>query len=150
MNLEEDWLLLDLCVLKIKYFIMKFCQLIKKEKVFKMAMSLISKAKDNIFMTMNLEEEMKRPLPKTYHNALAKLAKKEVIITRYGFGSKRLFNNLKKKYKGVVMYYGGSLNKYQRMLIIDKKKGLFALNDNVYFTSFSPLIKSLMCYVKIS
>lgn len=129
---------------------MKFCQSIKKERVFTTAMKLISSAKKNIFMTMNMQEEILKPLPKIYHNNLFKLAKKRITITRYGFGSKQLFNKIKNKYKGVNMFYGGNLNRYQRMLFIDNEKGLFALSGNIYLTSFKPLVKSLIDYIKIS
>ena len=112
-------------------------------------MNLIKSSKKNINMTMDLKEEIEKPLPKIYHNTLSKLAKKSIIITRYGFGSKQLFNNFKNKYKEVIMYYGGSLNKYQRMLIVDEKQGLFVVNGIVFFSRFKPLIKSLLKYVKI-
>lgn len=128
---------------------MKFCQEIKKEKVFDMAMDLINKSKKNINITMNIEEELNNPLPKKYHQKLILLLKRGIKINRYVFGPKKLLKKIKKRYPEIKTHFGGSLEKYQRMLIVDEKQGLFAVNGIVFFSRFKPLIKSLLKYVKI-
>lgn len=128
---------------------MKFCQEIKKEKVLEFAMNLIGSSKKNIDMTMHLEEEIKKPLPNKYHKKLAELARNNILVNRYTYGAKKLFNIIKLRYPEINTHYKGSVQKYQRILIIDKEKGLFNLNGHVFFTSYKPLIKSLLKYVKI-
>lgn len=128
---------------------MNFCTPINKKSVIISAMSLLSEAKKTIYVTMKMQSEVDHPLPKKYHNLITQLAKHNISINRYMFGEKKLFNKLRGRFDGVHIHYGGEMELYQRMLIVDKKKGLFALNNKVFFTDFKPLIKSLLKYVKI-
>jgi len=128
---------------------MKFCVQINKKNVLKTAMTLISSANKNIDITMDVAEELRNSLPDEYHKRLTNLLKKGIKISRYVFGPKNLFKIIKNKYPMINTYYSGEINKYQRMLIIDKEKGLFAVNEKVFFTEFKPLIKSLLEYVRI-
>lgn len=128
---------------------MKFCTLIDKDKAVKFAMKILLQAKLSIHMTMDLQGEIDHPLPKTYHETLFHLSKRGISIYRRAYGTKTLFKKMRKSFAGVKMFYGGSMNHYQRMLIIDKKRGMFALYDRIFFTTFEPLIKSLLIYAKI-
>lgn len=128
---------------------MKFCTQIQKEKVIKKALSLLKRAKERIDTTMDLKEELDRPLPSSYHENLAKLSKRGVVISRYTYGGRKDHEQMKKMHPEINTYYMGKIPQYQRMLIIDKSFGLFALSGNVYFTSFPPLVQSLLKYVKI-
>jgi len=128
---------------------MKFCQEIKKGKVLARAMQLITTAKKTVDMTMDMVEEIAQPLPKKYHRNLVFLVKKGIKINRYAFGPKKLLKIIKGKYSEINLHYGGSLKNYQRMLIVDKNKGLFALGNQVFYTSFEPLVNSLLNYAKI-
>ena len=128
---------------------MKFCEEVKKEQILKKAFNLIEESKKCIDTTMDAKEEINHPLPEIYHNKLYRLSKKRVAVNRYVFGTKKLFIVIKNKYPNVNTIYGGEMNKYQRMLIADKEKGLFAIGSKIFFTAFKPLIKSLLEYVKI-
>lgn len=128
---------------------MKYCISVDEDIAVKFAMKLILRAKSTIYMTMDLRGEVDHPLPKTYHETLFHLSKKGICIYRRAYGTKTLFKKMGKSFAGVKMSYGGPMNHYQRMLIIDKKMGMFALNDCIFFTSFEPLIKSLLIYAKI-
>lgn len=128
---------------------MKFCSQIDKKNAVKNAMKLLRCSKKSIHTTMDMQSEIDSPLPKKYHNLIARRAKQGIQIYRYAYGNKAIFNKMKLFYKGVQMYYGGTTNNYQRMLIIDKKMGMFALGDLILLTSFEPLIKSLLDYAKI-
>jgi sugar-specific transcriptional regulator TrmB len=127
---------------------MSFCEEIKKEVINK-AISLIKSSKKIIEMTMNMEEELVNPLPQKYHGLLKKLVKKNIKISRYTYGDKKLVSKIKDLYPQINIIYSGNLNKYQRMLIIDRNYGLFSINGKVFFTNFKPLIKSLLEYAKI-
>lgn len=112
-------------------------------------MRLVRGSAKSIYMTMDMQEEIDSPLPKTYHDLIEQKAKRGIQIHRYMYGKKTIFNKMMKLYKGVKIYYGGTLNNYQRMLIIDKRIGMFGLNGSIYITQFDPLIKSLLDYAKI-
>jgi len=86
---------------------------------------------------------------KKYHALITQRAKHGIHIYRYVYGTKPMFNKIKNNYEGVQMCYGGSMNRYQRMLIIDKKMGMLGLGGNIFLTQFEPLIKSLLDYAKI-
>lgn len=128
---------------------MKFCKQIQKDKIIKKALSLLKRAKERIDTTMDLKEELISPLPMAYHENLAKLSKREVVVSRYTYGGRKNYEKMKKMYPTINTYYMGKMELYQRMLIIDESFGLFALSGNVYFTSFPPLVQSLLKYVKI-
>jgi hypothetical protein len=128
---------------------MKFCRPINKKSAVQNAMRLVRGSAKSIYMTMDMQEEIDSPLPKTYHDLIEQKAKRGIQIHRYMYGKKTIFNKMMKLYKGVKIYYGGTLNNYQRMLIIDKRIGMFGLNGSIYITQFDPLIKSLLDYAKI-
>lgn len=128
---------------------MKFCKQIKNEEILKVALSLVNSAQRSVDMTMDLDAEINNPLPQDYHNTLNELYKKKVRLSRYTYGTKKYFFLMKKKYPHIKTVYKGGLVSYQRMLIIDRSFGLFALSGNVYFTSFLALVQSLLKYVKI-
>lgn len=128
---------------------MKFCRLVDKKNVITSAMRLLRCSKKSIHTTMDIQSEINSSLPKRYHDLIARRAKHGIHIYRYAYGTKPMFNIIKNNYEGVQMYYGGTINHYQRMLIIDKKMGMFGLEENIFFTLFEPLIKSLLDYAKI-
>jgi hypothetical protein len=128
---------------------MKFCRSINKNNAVQNAMKLVRNSVKSVHMTMDMQGEIDSPLPLKYHNLIEQKANQGIQIYRYAYGKKTHFNKMKTAYKGAKMYYGGTLNNYQRMLIIDKKSGMFGLDGNIYFTQFEPLIKSLLDYAKI-
>jgi len=129
---------------------MKFCSTINKEVAVINAMALLRKAKKTVYMTMDMRGEIDHPLPQKYHHLITRLVKRKITVTRYMYGERELFEKTKNRYEGVQVYYGGKINRYQRMLIIDKKRGMFALNGNIFFTAFKPLVNSLLSYVSVN
>lgn len=113
-------------------------------------MALVYSARKEIMATMDMEEELAHPLPQVYHRLLMKKAKKGVHVVRYGFGSRREYNKLKKQYTSIDFLYCGSVDNYQRMLIVDQEVGIFRAGDSAYKTKFRPLIHALVAYVKNS
>jgi hypothetical protein len=128
---------------------MKFCKPINKKNVVQNAMKLVQNSVKCVHMTMDMQGEIDFPLPKKYHDLIEQKARQGTQIYRFAYGKKTLFNKMMTLYKGVKMYYGGDMNTYQRMLVIDKKIAMFGLNGNIYVTQFGPLIKSLLDYAKI-
>lgn len=127
---------------------MKFCTLVEKQNVLSTAIKLVNSAKTKILVTMNTDEEIREPLPEVYHNLLTKKAGQGIKIVRYGYGTRKSFLKLRPKSKNITFIYGGNLSLYQRMLLVDKSRGIFSLEGTVYLTKFKPLVNSLVKYVK--
>lgn len=128
---------------------MKFCRLLPKEAVVLTAMRLLRSAQKDVITTMDVDEEIQSPLPPAYHRLIARKAGEGIVVKRFGFGSKQAFSKLAKHYPGVQFVYAGANSTYQRLLVIDRKKGLFALRGVVFITDFVPLVASLVKYIKI-
>lgn len=128
---------------------MKFCRPLSQKVVLLTAMRLLRSAQKEIVTTMDVDEELRSPLPHAYHRLIARKVGEGIVVKRFGFGSKQSFAKLTKKYTGIRFIYAGSMRNYQRMLVVDRKKALFALGGIVYMTDFVPLIESLVKYIKI-
>ena len=128
---------------------MKFCVKIEKYDVLAKALLLVKKAQKEIIVTMNMQEEIVAPLPSIYHKLLDKKIDGKLKVIRYGYGRKELFNKLKKKYARITFIYKGSIRKYLRMIVIDRKRGMFSVNGQVFYTGFRPLVLCLMIYADI-
>lgn len=129
---------------------MKFYHPVNSAKLLHIATVLVQSAQKEIIATMDMEEELARPLPQAYHRLLMKKAEKGVHVVRYGFGSRQEYNMLKKQYTSIEFLYGGSIVNYLRMLIVDQEVGIFRVGDTVNKTKFHPLIHALVAYTKNS
>lgn len=127
---------------------MKFALIIPEKNVMVIAMRLVKEAQVEIFATMDVDEEYVSPLPNQYHELLNLKGTKGVKIVRYGYGNKRSFTAIKKRYSNMQFLYKGSFMHYQRMLVTDRKKALFRLGQIVYFSDFNPLIDALIHFAK--
>lgn len=128
---------------------MKFCKLIKKKYVLPTAMKLVRSAKKQILVTMNVDEEVVMPLPTAYNNLIELQVANGIKVMRYGYGTKRSYGLIEKRSnKRIIFNYVGELNNYQRLLLVDKSKGIFSVNGAVFYTEFKPLITCLVKFVK--
>lgn len=127
---------------------MKLCEKIQENAIDE-AMRLVRSSKKSVVVTMHVDEELKQPLPDNYHQLLERKARDGVRVVRYGFGSKKAFNTLKRKYSKIQFYYAGSLARYQRMLVVDNSGALFRLHGVTYKTMFSHLAHALVEYIKM-
>lgn len=128
---------------------MKLYSQISKKQAIKFAKKLVVEAKKEIIATMNVDEEYSHPLPESYHDLLAKKVGEGIVVTRYGFGSMRVFKKLQPHYPVIRFLYVGKIDNYQRMLITDKKSGMFAIGGKFFYTDFVALVESLVKYIKI-
>lgn len=127
---------------------MKLYKVIQSNRALSLALNLVYNAKSDMVFTMNVNEEYKAPLPKKYHLLVEKRIKEGIPVVRYGFGKKKYFLAIKKRHKKVKFVYKGSLLRYQRLLIVDKNKGMFVFGNNIYYTEFRQLAQSLVKYVE--
>lgn len=127
---------------------MKFCTLIDDDCVISCAKNLVKSAKKEIRATMDVDEELRFPLPQSYHQLLIQKAREGVRIVRYGYGSKVASEEIKRLHANITYIYNGQIKNYQRMLVVDGK-ALFKLGNQVYYTEFKPLAQSLVKYAEI-
>lgn len=106
---------------------------IDKSDILQKAMSIIGLAKHEILATMDLAEEVKKPLPLEYFSLLRRKIETGVKVTRLAFGSIADFRIFSQKHNITDENYECILVKsrnYKRMLLIDGKKLLFAVDDD--------------------
>ena len=72
---------------------------INKKNIVRCVGKEVKKAKKEIFATMLLSEEIKNPLPNSYHALLQKKVQQGVLVKRLGFGTKEEYNQISFMYK---------------------------------------------------
>ncbi len=128
---------------------MNICTSISKHRAVEVAMRLVGGAKTEIVVTMQVEEELVHPLPLSYHKLLEKKVREKIVVTRYGFGSQSTFQKLAPRYRSIRFLYAGRTERYQRMLIVDRKKGLFSFEGKIFYTQYPALAAFFVKYVEI-
>jgi hypothetical protein len=105
-------------------------------RILQKAMSIVNLAKKEILATMDLAEEIQNPLPLEYFFLLGKKVKSGIKVTRLAFGTQVEFKKFNKaccsgilKHKNYKCFLTSSKN-YKRMLMVDKKYLIFAINKN--------------------
>ena len=127
-----------------------FFQIIQKEDIIGQVKKNISLARREILTTMLLKDEIVNPLPASYFNLLYSKIKKGAILKRLGFGRKEDYNKIREKHKfNSVNYkfrYITNELKYQRLILVDRKKLFFGINDLYFVSKHKPLIKIFVDY----
>lgn len=126
---------------------MKYATKLNKSVVYENAIKIVKSAKNEIIVTMDVDEELKKPLPVLYHLLISKKVNQGIFVLRYGFGSKESFEKLKKLYQKIDFIFIKSKSDYMRMLVVDRKIALFKM-ESVYISEFQPLVNSLVSYTK--
>ncbi len=123
---------------------------INKKKVVGCVRKKIKKAKKKIIATMLLSEEIKNPLPKSYHKLLQKKVQQGILVKRLGFGTKEEYNQINFMYKfnskNYIFKYETDINYYQRLIIIDGKLLFFGVEDMFFQSSYKQLIEAFLSY----
>lgn len=137
---------LDLHSLKINMLF----KLINKKEILKEVKKNVSLAREEILATMLLKEELENPLPVSYFNLLRNKVNEGISLKRLGFGTKEEYNKVSSKIlsdkKNYIFRFTTKELDYQRLIIIDRKKMFFSI-DNLYFMSIhKPLIKVFADY----
>lgn len=82
-----------------------------------------------------------------YFQTLQNLLAQKKQITRYYFGSLESFAQKSKQTKGIIWRYAGSLEQYQRAIIIDNHTAFFKIGQEFAKTHYIPLIALLKNYL---
>lgn len=82
-----------------------------------------------------------------YFQTLQNLLAQKKQITRYYFGSLESFAQKSKQTKGIIWRYAGSMEQYQRAIIIDNHTAFFKIGQEFAKTHYIPLIALLKNYL---
>ena len=83
-----------------------------------------------------------------YFKILNDLCDKKIKIRRYYFGSKEAFDDEKVMQSGIEWRWAGSMEAYQRAIIIDGKKAFFKIGTQFAVSEYPPLIELLTQYLE--
>lgn len=123
---------------------MSLIKRVAKNKIVEEVTASILMAEREIFATMLLSEEIRDPLPKSYHELLIKRTKEGIVLKRLGFGTKEEYNQIKKRYtfkKNYNFSVCTNVKKYQRMIVVDKKTLYFGSNGVFFKSTHGPLVE---------
>ncbi|MDP2951613.1 MAG: hypothetical protein Q8N55_04490 [bacterium] len=116
-------------------------------------MEIVMLAKQEILATMDLSEELEKPLPAEYFFLLSRKMQEGVVVKRLAFGTDSNFKTFNNKndirsenYECVL-----ATNKnYKRMILIDRKYLFFAKETrgrrNFFFTTEKKCVKEFLDY----
>lgn len=125
-------------------------QSIDKKEIAKLVAKSIKDAHSEIVATMLLREEILNPLPSSYHTLLKKKTEQGIQFKRLGFGIKKDYVTIRRRIGLVNKNYIFKCNKdnslYQRMIIIDRSKLFFGVENSFYFSIHKPLIMVFLQY----
>lgn len=119
---------------------------IKKENIRDKVISEIKKAKKEILATLEVTEEIRSPLPKSYFLLLSKKKKEGLKINRVVFGSKKVYYTYLKDHKLKKIPFNGKhtvSKNYKRMIMIDGAKLFFSRKisgKNKFYFTVNPII----------
>ena len=82
-----------------------------------------------------------------YFQTLQNLLAQKKQITRYYFGSLESFAQKSEQTEGIIWRYAGSLEQYQRAIIIDNHTAFFKIGQEFAKTHYIPLIALLKNYL---
>lgn len=105
---------------------------VNTSNILQKAMSIIRSAKQEILVTMDLAEEITKPLPLEYFSLLNEKMKMGIRMKRLAFGSISDFRIITQRHKVTNKNYKCTLaatKNYQRMLLVDNKYLLFTIDD---------------------
>lgn len=83
-----------------------------------------------------------------YFQTLQNLLVQKKPITRYYFGSLESFAQKSKQTKGIIWRYAGTMEQYQRAIVIDNHTAFFKIGNEFAKTHYNPLIKLLKEYLE--
>lgn len=126
---------------------------VKTSNILQKVIDIVKLAKQEILATMDLNEELEKPLSAEYFSLLNKKMQEGVVVKRLAFGTDvdfKTFNNKNdihsENYECVLT---GSEN-YKRMILIDQKYLFFVEETeggrNFFFTTEKKCIKKFLDY----
>ncbi|MBI2484726.1 hypothetical protein HYW18_01070 [Candidatus Uhrbacteria bacterium] len=102
------------------------------DQILSLAMSLVGNAREEILVTMDLAEELTKPLPTDYFHLLGSRMKEGVRLVRAGFGTEEDAHAFEERVPVTFATYkffrvaNGTV--YQRMMLADRQNLLYAVD----------------------
>lgn len=125
-------------------------QEVNKKDILKIVQKELGKGKKEILATMLLSKEFSSPLPASYHDLMKKKISEGVVIKRLGFGKRGEYTKIKKILamisKNYQFRYSSQVDKYQRLLIIDRKILFFGIHGLFFQSTYKPLVQAFLQY----
>lgn len=125
-------------------------EIINKKQIIKEVQKAIFHAQKEVLATMLLKDEIKNPLPNSYFILMQNKVKKGIVLKRLGFGRKEYYNQIKDKHKfdnkNYKFRYIVNESKYQRMILIDRRKLFFSIEDLYFSSPYEPFMKVFLDY----
>ena len=116
-------------------------------KVLDMVIDAVSKTQESLIVVEGETDNHAVRPDDRYFQTLQNLLAQKKPITRYYFGSLESFAQKSKQTKGIIWRYAGSLEQYQRAIIIDNHTAFFKIGQEFAKTHYIPLIALLKNYL---
>lgn len=116
-------------------------------KVLETVIDAVSKTQESLIVVEGETDNHAVRPDDRYFQTLQNLLAQKKPITRYYFGSLESFAQKSKQTKGIIWRYAGSLEQYQRAIIIDNHTAFFKIGQEFAKTHYIPLIALLKNYL---
>lgn len=116
-------------------------------KVLDTVINAVSKTQESLIVVEGETDNHAVRPDDRYFQTLQNLLAQKKPITRYYFGSLESFAQKSKQTKGIIWRYAGSLEQYQRAIIIDNHTAFFKIGQEFAKTHYIPLIALLKNYL---
>ena len=117
-------------------------------KVLETVIDAVSKTQESLIVVEGETDNHAVRPDDRYFQTLQNLLAQKKPITRYYFGSLESFAQKSKQSEGIIWRYGGTMEQYQRAIIIDTESAFFKIGNEFAKTHYNPLIKLLKEYLE--
>ncbi len=132
---------------------MSTLQEVSTSAILKKALSIIQSAKVEVLVTMDLAEELAKPLPEEYFLQLQQTLNEGVSVKRLAFGSDSDFKKFNSRQVFTGLNYKCVLSRlhfYRRMMLVDRSLLMFAVEREgkrrFFFTQDKNVITAYLDY----
>ena len=117
-------------------------------KVLDTVIDAISKTQESLIVVEGETDNNAVRPDDRYFQTLQNLLAQKKPITRYYFGSSESFAQKSRQSNGIIWRYAGTMEQYQRAIIIDNHTAFFKIGQEFAKTHYIPLIKLLKDYLQ--
>lgn len=126
----------------------KLYQLLNDEEVLEAVIEAISRSRSSLLLVQGEDDDSQIQPDNRYFELLRDLQANGIIIRRYYFGNKESFKTEQNLHPNISYAFAGSMENYQRAIIIDGKQAFFKIGKQFAFSENAELIKTLENYLE--
>lgn len=119
---------------------------IADDMVLAKVVALVEQAEKQLLVSEGEDDSHQVQPDEKYYKALAAFLGRGGQIVRYYFGSKERFEKCRKSNPSVTYIYAGSMEEYQRAVIVDGKKSMAKIGRQFVFSENPQWINLLRVY----